>query len=140
MVNMKFSFKQILTVFVLISFLAIALFSLNLMTHKQGGRLAGGCLFPTVGQSICPQNIVAAAVHHLSLYHSFLNVPISLGLTIIFICLLLAFLVVLVISPWSPLPKFSSFVRISFDSFNISFFNWKLTRWLALHENSPAIF
>ena len=118
-------FKRIAIPLVLISLLAAMLFT-SAMARGSGGRMQGDCPFSTMAVS-CPQDALAAAVHHISAFVSFLNVPIVL-FTIIFTAFIFSLPLLrrpLVIGYLYNPPRYSQ--------------NRKITRWLSLFENSPPL-
>ncbi|MDZ4205951.1 MAG: hypothetical protein U1C12_01930 [Patescibacteria group bacterium] len=137
---MSFLSKKIITLFLLVSFLAIALFSFALMVHGPDGRMPGDCPFSIMGDSLCPQDTIAVAIHNISAYHTFLNVPVSAGLTALVISLLFAIYAVLVISVRLLLFRPPAFTPVLYDSQPVDSYSNKITRWLSLLENSPSHF
>src|SRR3989344_2326016 len=78
-------FGKIAVGFVLVSFLAITLFSFTFMMSSADGQMSGDCPFSPMGVSLCPQNTVAVAIHHISSYQQFISVPLKSGInTLIF--------------------------------------------------------
>ena len=134
--------KQITTVLVLSSFLAIAFFSFVLMTHGPDGRMPGDCPLSTMGVSLCPQDTVAIAIHHISSYHAFLNVPVGVGLTALIISLLFALFAVFAIFIRSTLLGLGPplFARVLYNSPPADPHSRETVRWLSLFENSPSRF
>ncbi len=128
--------KKLITALILTSFITIVLFSLASMTHGSDGRLAGDCPFSSPGASLCPQDMVALIIHHLSAYHAFLNVPIGSGLTTLIISLLLVIGVALVIFIHLPLLGPPSLILYSYPL--VDSYNRKIVRWLSRLENSPS--
>ena len=137
---MKSQFKQIITAFVLASLLALALFSFALIMHEQNGLTSGDCPFSTLGTSLCPENSVAVAIHYISAYHAFFNVPLGTALSALIFSLIFAVSVALVIFIRLPLLLPPTFSRVFFDSLPVNSYSRKIIRWLSLFENSPPIF
>ncbi|TSA45201.1 hypothetical protein D4R51_02270 [bacterium] len=109
------------------------------MTKEPDGRMFGNCPFSAMGVSLCPQDIVAMVFHHASAYQSFINIPVNSGATALVSLLLAAFAILLA--------SLGSFMLGSPAPFGILYnpppntsYHRKTTHWLALHENSPAIF
>ena len=136
---MAFMFKNTIAPLVFASFLMAAFFGFTAMSNGPDGRMQGDCPFSVTGASLCPQDAVAAAVHHLSAYQSFLNVPVSLGFgTLISMFGLIGLALVLVASsPPVPIPVASS--GVLYTSPPLASYNKKLIRWLSLFENSPSL-
>lgn len=136
---MRSLFKKSITALVLISFLTITLFSFAVMMHGPDGRMDGDCPFSAMGQSICPQDTIAVAIHHISAYQAFLNVPVSSGLTALIISLLFVAYASLLIFTRLPLLGPPTFARVPYDSLSTDSHSRKITRWLSLFENSPSL-
>lgn len=132
--------KKVITFLILISFLMVVFFGLALMVHKSDGSMVGNCPLSLAEESICSQNTLATAIHHISAYQSFLNVPIgSTNINILLISLLLATLFFFIIF-FAELFKFNNLFQISrFDKWPPVFSGKNIiTRWLSLFENSPS--
>lgn len=137
---MKSVFKKIINILVLASFIAIVLFSFAFMMQGPDGSMTGDCPFSAMGQSLCPQDTVAIAIHHISSYHAFINVPVGTGMMTIILSLIFAICSVFIIFIRSPLLGPPAFARISYDSPSANLHTRKITRWLSLFENSPSNF
>jgi len=108
--------------------------------HGPDGRMQSDCPFSAMGVSLCPQDTVAMAFHHISAYNSFLNVPVNLGITTFIISLLLVAGAMLAVSLNITLFELPVLVGIFYHfPLDVSY-KRKITRWLSLHENSPAGF
>ena len=117
----------------------IVLFSFATMMHGPEGRISGDCPFSAMGVSLCPQDTVAIVFHHISAYQSFINVPINLGITALIISLLLVTYAISVVFISPSLLSPLVLVIVLCDSPSDTSYKRETTRWLALHENSPAI-
>ena len=82
--------KKIIALLVLVSFMVIIFFGFAIMLHGPDGQMQGNCPFSAPGVSLCPQDTLAVALHHISSYHSFLNVPINFNIAAFIISLLFA--------------------------------------------------
>ena len=133
---MLLSFKQFVAVLILASFLALALFSFATISH--GGDMQGNCPFSAPGGLICPQNMLATAIHHILAFHTFLNVPVSISTAVLIIFLLLTSYVLGVLSTSPPIPIFLTLVENFYDSPPVTSHDRKIKRWLSLFENSPS--
>lgn len=128
---MSFVSQKIITQLVLISFLVMALFSFSGMTYGTDGSMQGDCPFSVAGASLCPPSALLGAIHHLSAYQSFINVPVNpIAVFLILVSASLVFLFLLQLyKPPAPLlyrsPPLTSHSR-------------KIHRWLSLFENSPS--
>lgn len=119
--------------------MAIVLFSFATMMHGPDGRVSGDCPFSAMGVLLCPQDIVAIVFHHISAYQSFINVPINLGVTALIISLLLITYAISVVFISPSLLRPLTLVGTLYNSPPDTSYKRETTRWLALHENSPAI-
>lgn len=137
---MKSFYTQIITALVLASFLSVAFFSFNMMMQGPDGRMIGDCPFSALGASLCPQDTVAAAVHHISAYYAFLNVPVGSSFAALMITLLLVAATLLVISIRTLLLGPPILATVLYDSPPPNAYSGKITRWLSLFENSPSHF
>ncbi len=135
---MKSFYKQIITILVLASFLSVAFFSFNVMMQGPDGRMVGDCPFSAMGASLCPQDTAAVAIHHVSAYYAFLNVPVGTSFAALIISLILAVCSILIISIRSPLSGPPIPATVLYDSPPPNSYNRKITRWLSLFENSPS--
>ncbi|MDP1690257.1 MAG: hypothetical protein Q8L52_03600 [bacterium] len=135
---MLFLSKKIAASFLLASFLAVAFFGFVAMSYGPDGRMQGDCPFSvTTGATLCPQNVLAVALHHIAAYQSFLNVPVDSAAMLLMGALLLAVcLLVLVARPllFSPPIRINNFLLGP----PLSARTRKITRWLALLELSPS--
>ena len=136
---MKVLPRQTVVLLILVSFLAIVLFGFVSMMHTLDGRMSGECPFSAMGASLCPQNTLAVALHHISAYNSLLAAPTQSGITALIAVLLFVASLVLLLSV-SP-PAFSAPARAGsfFDSPRATPQDRKKIRWLSLFENSPSM-
>jgi len=123
---------------VLTSFMSVALLSFGIMMPGPDGQMTGDCPFSAMGASLCPQDTVAVAIHHVSAYYAFLNVPIGSTVTALIAALLFAFYFFSISSIRSQLIRPPRFMRISHDSPTGDPHGGKITHWLSLFENSPS--
>jgi len=126
-----------LTVLTLAPFLAIVFFSFATMAYGPDGQMIGDCMFGVIGQADCPGDIVAAAIHHISAYLSFLALLVSPGLTTLLVALVFAvcliylfFIRAPILAPPPPARRLGTSPPNAFNRI--------LTRWLALFEHSPS--
>ena len=120
------------------SFMAIAIFSFVMMMHGSNGEMSGDCPFSVMGASLCPQNTVAIAIHHISAYTSFINVPVNAGITAYLIILLLSIVFIFTIPISPPLLRVPAITGY-LDYFSIpKHRSQEMPRWLSLFENSPS--
>ena len=136
MQGMPFMLRKITIPLILASFLMAAFFGFVAMSYGPDGRMQGDCPFSNMGMSLCPQSALPSALHHISAYHSFLNVPISFQITSLIITLLIIVSGVLVFS-FNP-PLYRSLTFVSYNSTPFTSHNRKIKRWLSLLEHSPS--
>lgn len=135
---MTHTFKKSIAVLVLASFLTLIFFSFSFMAHGEAGHMSGACPFSAVGTSFCPQDMLALAVHHISSYHTFLNVPLYLGSAILALFALLFACLTLVLSSHAPFAGPPALAYVFSDVRHGTSSYRKKIRWLSLLENSPA--
>jgi len=135
---MHYPFKKSITALILVSFLMLVLFSFGVMLHESGNQMTGNCPFSAMGVSVCPQDTLAVAIHHVSAYSSFFNVPTNFGPTIAIIFLLLAICVLFILFIRPPLPQRVTLARGTYTLPSANSYNKKVTHWLSLFENSPS--
>lgn len=132
---MKSISRQLIVVFTLVSFMLVILFGFNMVMHGSESSMANDCPFSATGQTLCPQNIVGTAIHHISAYHSFLNFSTDLNLFLAIILLSFAvyflFFKHLLFGP----PRYA---HVFYDSPPKDSYRKKLFNWLAIFENSPS--
>ena len=130
--------KRIVATLMLASLLAFVFFSFAVMTHASDGRMQSGCPFTAMGSPLCPQDLTAAAIHHISAYQSLLNVPVGAGMTALLLALILLAYGVLIffIRPPAFRPKLIGYFLNSPPDFPQ---DREITRWLSLFEHSPSL-
>ena len=136
--------KSVFTVVVIGSFLAIAVFGVFAMNH--GGEHSYGCLAATArGVADCPNqaNPFAFLAFHLDAFKSFSTATVGSPLAsalLVMLALIFASFLTLFFKDTAPVPsRLQVHRRKRQESFGFPF-RLQLNRWLALHENSPAIF
>lgn len=120
------------------AFMLVALFGVAVFYHGSERHMPTACPFSPAEVAPCPEDIVARDFHHISAYHSFLNVPTygSFINIIILIFLALSFLV----ASARYVPLLHIFISSGkFDDIppDIST-KKKFFKWLSLFENSPS--
>lgn len=134
---MQLSSKKVIAPLMLVSFLLVVFLGFVAMSYGPDGRMEGGCPFSAAGASLCPQDALVVALHHINAYQSFLNVPVDSAAILLMSALFLAvYLLVLVTHPLlfrTP----SLLVHLSHGP-PVSFRTKKITSWLSLLENSPS--
>jgi len=131
--------QKVVTAFILVLFLATVFFSFASMMHGEEAGMRADCPFSVMGEPLCPQNLAAAIMHHISAYQSFLAVFAGSGMTAVVIAFLLAFSAALsfLISPL--LYKPPELTRTFFIPPPAVRKDRKEIRWLSLFENSPSL-
>src|SRR3989338_1017770 len=132
------STKQILAALILAALLVIVFFSFATMTHIADGRMQSNCPFSTMGAPLCPQDVVAVAVHHISAYQSLLNAPLVPSVSMFIVVLLMLVYGAFIFLVCSPLPK-PYLVRYFYNSPPSYSRSREITRWLSLFEHSPSL-
>lgn len=135
---MKSFLKQIIALLVLASFLSVAFLSFNTMMQGPDGRMVGDCPFSAMGASLCPQDTVAVAVHHISAYYAFLNVPVGSSVASLIILLLATAGIMLMIFPEWLLSEPPQYINVFYNSPPPDSNRRKIAHWLSLFENSPS--
>lgn len=136
---MRFALKKTIVPLALVVFLAMAIFGFAIMPHGPDGQMpAGDCPFSVAGASICPQNTVAVAIHHISSYLSFISAPVGVNtltlIVLLFVALALTTFSVSVGPPFQP-PLARVFL---YSPPPVALSDIKIKRWLSLFENSPS--
>jgi len=121
----------------LAALLVIVFFSFATMAHASDGRMQSNCPFTAMGIPLCPQDSIAAAIHHISAYQSILNAPVGSGIMALIIVFLLAIFALLLFSALPLLCSPPAHVWHFFDSPTPAS-RGKIIHWLSLFENSPS--
>lgn len=130
--------SKFIAVLMLASLLAVVLLSFAAMTHASDGSQQSGCPFTAMGTPLCPQDLTAAAVHHISAYQSLLNTPVGSGVTALILALLLLVCTTrmfLARTLLRPPPRVIFFQR----SRPVSLRDRGIARWFSLFEHSPSL-
>jgi hypothetical protein len=106
------------------------------MSFDPVNKMAGDCPFSAMGNSMCPQDISAAALHHIEAYSAFLSVPVPDFVSVVIALLILAGFILFFItqSIFGP-PVELAFTDVSHPKYQK---DKKLIKWLSLFENSPS--
>ncbi|MFA6536732.1 MAG: hypothetical protein WC250_02395 [Candidatus Paceibacterota bacterium] len=132
--------QKVLSILVLIAFMAVAVLSFSVMMHQGVGEGGNGCLFATGEVSLCPQNALALVAHHISAYLAFINVPVGSSLFSVFAFLFALLVLALLIIRQATIFSSPNLVlaRSFADCPPRVAAQRKIIRWLSLLENSPA--
>lgn len=130
--------KKTIVAIILVSFLTITIFSFPVMIGADG-RMAGDCPFVMNGLSLCPQEALAVAAHHIAAYRSFFNISVNSGITAVILVYLFLIMAVVILSISPPLFSQPILTNSFYNSPPAVRRNKKITRWLSLLENSPSL-
>ena len=137
--RMKFLFAGI----VLTSFIAFTLFGVFGMAHANEHGYDGGCVAATIQGADCPKkmSLVDFFAFHLDAFRGFSLATAGESLLISLLTLVLFAAGVglgILLNSLAPPPLNLAYARYEHWLFPNSLHKHKFTRWLALHENSPA--
>ena len=138
---MRHTQRKIMVSLILVSIVTVAFFGFATMTRAADGGMEGNCPFSVVVESLCPQNLAAAVVHHISAYQSFLAVFATTGVSTAMaamLALLLALGAALLFSTGSLVYRPPAPARYLFNTPRTTSQNRAVIRWLSLFENSPS--
>ncbi len=139
---MRLTFPAIILI---VSFLAMAAFGTMAMGHGQMHNRAI-CIASAIQAIYCPDNFISSAYFgfHLNAFNTFFTAVFGDGLDGIFASfialLLLAGFVLLLKHRYGLYSLVFKQNQNRLAEFFVYPFNRSVTRWLALHENSPAAF
>lgn len=137
---MTFLLKRMLAPLLLLSFLTVVFFGFAAMSRGSDGNMQGGCPFSLTSASLCPQDALAVALHHLSSYGSFISVPAGSMVLVLLELLLLISLIALVPTIIRSLALHPPQQRgNAYRAPPVSSRRGSITRWLSLLENSPSL-
>lgn len=135
MTSMAFLRKNILTAFLLIAFLAMTFFGFMAMSERN---MESGCPFSVTGASLCQQDPLSMAIHHISAYGSFISVQVTSSTSALIAILLLiasSLLVPIMMGVFVLKPPVRG--RQTYRSPPLSARTGNIG-WLSLLENSPS--
>src|SRR3989344_1580663 len=135
---MGHSISKVAVSLVLVSIVMVAFFSFATMAHSEEGNMQAGCPFSVIGATLCPQNLEAAVIHHISAYQSFFAIFSTSGATALIIALLALVSAALLRSLWSLVYKPPERIRYVFNTPTATPQDHAVIRWLSLLENSPS--
>jgi hypothetical protein len=132
--------KYLTSLLLTISFVAVGVFGFAIFDHVMMDGPNSDCVTSAINGIKCPASIMGMVLHHVSVVQVFTTMVVP---PIGSLLLLIAFLLFLGATFFSP--YFFKPPRLAFNVYRFRDFfsppqNQQLTRWLALHENSPAIF
>lgn len=133
--------KKIFAALILISFVAVTLSSFIVMTHDSDTRVIGDCPFVAMGASICPQDALAASIHQILSYRSFLSISPNVGTDVTLLTILLATYLILTLLAtrffWNNQHLVTVHTTNGPPRYNS--YTQKIVGWLSLFENSPSL-
>lgn len=141
MLNKRIKIKLVAAI-ASIAFLGTVAFGLIFMMDsnmKMEKPMANECPFAVFGGKVCSQNVSGAVVHHISLYQSFTNIPINFGMAALIFSLFLVISAIISVFLNFALPAPSALAGIYYNFPPNTSYKRKISRWLSLHENSPAV-
>ena len=131
--------KKYITTLIFISFLGLAVFSIPAFNHSMSNSM-DSCVGSKVDNTPCPTNLVAAVVHHMSVYQALFNTTAP-SINPLVLLTLLALVIVSIISPTKDLAglklKFLYRRLIDFELV-VHKARQKFVSWLSLLEHSPS--
>lgn len=141
--------RLILTIALILSFIAIAVFGVLAMNHGQGLAGHGRCIAATAERLDCPgeSNPLAFIIFHIDAFKNFSTAVLASSLTgnspFVFLAFLYFFaLTSLVMSVMGKhllaVPDPSPAGRLRTFEFSSSPLRRQIAHWLALHETSPT--
>lgn len=131
--------QKIVTAFILVLFLTTVFFGFAAVMHDPVEGMQGNCPFSVMGEPLCPQNLMAATVHHIASYQSFLSAFPAAGTLAAIIALLIALSAALLLLAAPLLYKSPKLTRLYFAASSTVQSDKKEIRWLSLFENSPSV-
>ena len=129
--------KYLVVALLIMSFVGIGVF--GHMLFDMGPGHSGNCIVSVIDGTDCPTNIVGFVRHHISAAQTFTTMVIPITSNWFLLLASLLFIGLVFLSPFLFSPPQLSLYRYRLRNFFISLQKQQLTRWLALHENSPAI-
>lgn len=130
--------QKIVALFILALFLTTIFFGFAAVMHDPVQGMRVDCPFSVMGEPLCPQNLMAATVHHIAAYQSFLSVFAPAGITPALLALLMALGGALLFALAPPLFRPPTRARYFFDNSPAGSRDSKTIRWLSLFEHSPS--
>lgn len=124
---------------IFISFLGLAVFSIPAFNHRMDNSM-DSCIGSKVDNTPCPTNLVAATIHHISVYQALFNTlaPSVFGQLALFLLLVLV-LVLLLLTSKNLLNSKLKFLYQKSRDFDLLIYQarQKFVSWFSLLEHSP---
>ena len=126
---------------IFISFIGLIAFSIPALNHRMIEPM-DNCIGSKIDNTPCPANLVAATIHHISVYQAFFNtLPPTVYNTLLLLTLLVALTLVLgFLSGKNTLNTGLRFLRQQLINFELIIHKarQKFVSWLSLLEHSPS--
>ena len=132
--------KKYITTLVFISFLGLAVFSIPAFNHKMSDPMDNGCIGSKIDNTSCPTNLMAAVIHHISVYQAFFNALAPSINSLILLTLLALVVVSILLFDKDILNLKLKFLYQRLKDFELIIHKarQKFVSWLSLLENSPS--
>lgn len=122
------------TVFLIVSFIGIAVFGVFAMSHESGH--SQGCIAAVARGADCPNNVLPFVAFHFDTFKSFSNAIFGNLPALFLVSFLVVGIATRIRAASPPTPSYRHLRQI-FSLLSLAF-NRKIVRWFALHENSPT--
>ena len=127
--------KYTASLFLIFSFIAVAVFGFLVFDHAMGS-MDGGCIATAIDGVACPMNVVAFISHHVSAFKTFSNALTGPILGLLF--LIAAVSASLFYRRLLHLKHRFRSQRLCHSQFDFHNSQKRFTHWLALLEHSPS--
>ena len=132
--------KYFTSLLLIIIFASVTIFGFALFNHGMD-NLHKGCVASALDGTLCPQNIFAAALHHLAALQIFSSILISSSIDSLLMVglMLLVLILIFLLSKNTLQPQLQFFPdRLRYFGLNFSLSRQKINSWLSLFEHSPS--
>ncbi len=132
--------KKYVATLIFISFLGLVAFSISAFNHRMSNPMDDNCVGSKIDNTPCPTNLVAAVVHHMSVYQALFNTTApSLNLLVLLTLFVLATISILLFAKDPVGLKFKFlYQRLRDFELVIHKAREKFVSWLSLLEHSPS--
>ena len=132
--------KKYIATLIFISFLGLAAFSIPAFNHSMNGPMNDNCVGSKVDNIPCPTNLVAAVVHHLSVYQALFNTTAPSLNPLILLTLFVLAVVSIILSAKDLVGLKLKFLYQRIRDFELVIHKAreKFVSWLSLLEHSPS--
>jgi len=133
--------KKYIVALIFISFLGLAAFSIPVFNHRMNDSMDNNCVGSKVGNTLCPTNLVAAVVHHMSVYQALFNTTAPSISPLVLLTLLVLLVVFALLFTKDIVGLKLNFLYKKSRDFELIKYRarQKFVSWLSLFENSPSI-